>query len=148
VSPYALDDMPSLCLWAVTQNVTRLFYLSSNDRGSGDKRSEVRHIIALNSLWYSSYQLRGPVYKKSYLITVKGFSASLHIKWYDMASGNELQQPWKQLFSGSRVENGVERPTESNKESWIEAYEADNRVASAGSSTGLQASVKSSTSIR
>ena len=86
VSPHALDDMPSLCLRAVTQNVTRLFYLSSNDRESGDKRPEVRHIIALNSPWYASYQLRGPVYKKSYLITAKGFNASLHIEWYDMAS--------------------------------------------------------------
>jgi hypothetical protein len=64
-----------------------------------------------------------------------------------MASGSELQQPWKQLFSGSRVKIEVGRPTAS-KESWIEAYEADNRVASAGSSTGLQASVKTSMSIR
>jgi len=57
-------------------------------------------------------------------------------------------QPWKQLFSEhSSLDVKISKPLNS-KETWIEAYEADDRVASAGTSTGLQASVKTNMNIK
>ena len=62
-------------------------------------------------------------------------------------ASTEKEQPWKSLFS-ERRDDPLVNSVPKAEETWFDAYEADNRVASAGSSTGLQASIKTNLGIK